>query len=163
TTAARLEFVEGTDPDVAGASQRFMCCDVLFPRPACCRAKALVGMLTIVTMLFGCSRNVERSDSALPLPAVAKDQAEQIDAGENWPGWRGINTSGISSDQHAPVEWTLQRGVRWKCTVPGHGNSSPVIWGEQVLVTASLGENEGSRLAVYSFDRRTGKPRWNAD
>ena len=76
---------------------------------------------------------------------------------------RGENTSGISTAQHLPVEWSTEKGIRWKQAVPGRGNSSPVIWGDHVLVTTALGEIEGSKLVVCSFDRRTGTLQWQAE
>ena len=80
-----------------------------------------------------------------------------------WPGWRGENTSGVSAEKKLPLQWTSTRGIRWKAKVPGHGNSSPVVWDDYVLLTSAVGDGEGSQLAVCAFDRQTGKIRWQTD
>ncbi|HZZ30087.1 MAG TPA: PQQ-binding-like beta-propeller repeat protein [Pirellulales bacterium] len=97
------------------------------------------------------------------VPGEAADRTEPAVADLNWPGWRGENTSGLSASQHLPIEWTTEKCIRWKQPVPGRGNSSPVIWGDHVLITSALGEDEGSKLVVCALDRRSGAPQWQAD
>lgn len=46
----------------------------------------------------------------------------------------------------------------WKVDLPDRGNSTPVIWGDQLFVTQAI-EKEGRRMLV-SFDKRTGKELW---
>lgn len=121
--------------------------------------------LPLMIVVFGCNQSEQRSESAKSLPAVASDPqeaqaAEYSELQQNWPGWRGVNTSGISADQNVPIQWTTQQGIRWHKTVPGRGNSSPVVWGDHVIVTSASGEVSGSRLVVFSFDRRTGDVQW---
>ncbi len=132
-----------------------------------CRTKyfpaVAFGLLLPLAAFSGCGQKIERSESAVALPAVAQDPLEQTEAADNWPGWRGSNTSGISADAGLPTEWSTDRGIRWKQKVPGQGNSSPVVWGDQVLLTSALGDAEGSQLIVCSFNRHTGIPQWQAD
>ncbi len=54
----------------------------------------------------------------------------------NWPGWRG-DGSGVSREINLPVEWDTERGVLWKKSLPGAGHSSPVVFGDRVLVTTA--------------------------
>jgi outer membrane protein assembly factor BamB len=143
-------------------SFEIMRCDIVVRRHYCSKAQALIGLL-LVLAFAGCGDRNERSASAMALPSVSHDPLEETQTTQNWPAWRGVNTSGVSSDQSLPVEWTTEKGIRWKQSVPGRGNSSPVVWGDQVLITSALGEAEGSRLVVCSFDRRTGKLQWQAD
>ncbi len=126
-----------------------------------CSHTAALGLLSLL-VFAGCGQQLEKSDSAVSLPATDRDPLEQSSASDNWPGWRGINTSGISSDSGVPTEWDTIRGIRWKQKVAGQGNSSPVVWGDHVLLTSALGEDEGSQLVVCSFNRKTGKPQWQA-
>ncbi|HEY2759742.1 MAG TPA: PQQ-binding-like beta-propeller repeat protein, partial [Pirellulales bacterium] len=84
-------------------------------------------------------------------------------ASPDWPGWRGVNTSGISPDKNLPVEWSTRRGIRWKQTVPGEGNSSPVVCGDKVIVTSAVNEADNKRLIVCCFERRSGEPQWQVD
>ena len=53
---------------------------------------------------------------------------------ENWPQLRGPGGRGISSDKGFPVKWTA-KDYAWKVKLPGIGHSSPVVWGNTVLVT----------------------------
>ena len=114
-------------------------------------------------LLAGCSDSNQRSSSAAALPTVARDPVEELPKTENWPAWRGVNSCGVSADRGLPVEWTTEQGIRWKQTVPGRGNSSPVVWGERVFVTSDLGEADQNRLMIYAYDRRSGKLVWQAD
>lgn len=56
---------------------------------------------------------------------------------ENWPGWRGPGSLGVSSEKTFPVKWDMSKNVRWKVEVPGLGHSSPVVWGNRVFVTTA--------------------------
>ncbi|HET6410294.1 MAG TPA: PQQ-binding-like beta-propeller repeat protein, partial [Chthoniobacteraceae bacterium] len=58
-------------------------------------------------------------------------------AGE-WPGWRGANGTGISSEKNLPLTWTATENVKWRTELPERGNSSPIVWGDKVFVTQAL-------------------------
>ncbi len=94
--------------------------------------------------------------------------ALQATAGaQNWPAFRGPNSSGVSSANKLPLTWNAETGenVRWKTAIPGLGHSSPVIWGDQVFVTTSVGETaegfqadaSGGRNVVADADPRRWK------
>ena len=78
---------------------------------------------------------------------------------EDWPRFRGENGSGISKSAGIPSEWT-DANYKWIADLPGHGNSSPVIWTEHVYVTASV-DNAGKRH-LLCLDKSTGKELWRA-
>jgi outer membrane protein assembly factor BamB len=48
--------------------------------------------------------------------------------------------------------------VRWRAELPEPGNSTPVVWGDSVLVTQAR-KSEGQRL-LLCYDRASGKLRW---
>jgi outer membrane protein assembly factor BamB len=123
--------------------------------------RALLGFF--IAAVLGCGEQNERSTSAVPLPPTERDPAEMADVGLNWPAWRGVNTSGISTSQHLPTTWTTQQNIRWKQAVPGKGNSSPVVWGDHVLLTSGVEDSQGVQLSVYSFDRQTGTRQWKTE
>jgi outer membrane protein assembly factor BamB len=77
---------------------------------------------------------------------------------EEWPGWRGPRGDGISGETGIPLEWGPTKNIRWKTPIPGKGHSSPIVWGDCVLVTTCL-EKEGDRL-LLCLDRETGKVLW---
>src|SRR5262245_28900458 len=71
---------------------------------------------------------------ALAAPSVqAADSAERY-----WPQWRGPLASGVSPQAKPPVEWSETKNVRWKVEVPGRGSSSPIVWGDLVIVTIAV-------------------------
>ena len=80
---------------------------------------------------------------------------------EDWPGWRGPQRNGISTDGRVPVTWSPTKNIAWKTPIVGSGISNPIVWGERVFLTAS----DGKRLAnlhVLCLDRDTGRERWHA-
>lgn len=79
---------------------------------------------------------------------------------ENWPGWRGPQRTGVTTDEGAPITWSPTENVLWKSPLPGTGISNPVVWGDRVFITASEGRDQGE-LHVICFDRRTGREVWH--
>ncbi|MBC8374370.1 MAG: PQQ-binding-like beta-propeller repeat protein, partial [Planctomycetes bacterium] len=55
-------------------------------------------------------------------------------AGGNWPGFRGPDGSGISTEKNPPVKWSDSENLKWKTPLPGPGSSSPIVWGDRVFV-----------------------------
>jgi outer membrane protein assembly factor BamB len=91
-------------------------------------------------------------------------------AGENWPGFRGPDGSGISSDKAPPVKWSDSENLKWKTALPGPGSSSPIVWGDRVFVTCysgyglnrrSPGEMKNLKRHLICLDRPGGKVLWN--
>jgi hypothetical protein len=90
--------------------------------------------------------------------------------GENWPGFRGPDGSGISSDKNPPVKWSDSENLKWKTPLPGPGSSSPIVWGDRVFVTCYSGYGLGRRSPgnlkdlkrhLICMDRGSGKVLWN--
>jgi outer membrane protein assembly factor BamB len=75
----------------------------------------------------------------------------------NWPRWRGPQENGHYADTHLPVKWT-DADIAWKTTLPGNGQSSPIIWGDRIFLTSALGD--GKERLVLAVDRRDGKLLW---
>jgi len=55
-----------------------------------------------------------------------------------WPQFRGPAGRGVSAIERLPTTWSTTKNVAWKAAVPGHGWSSPIVWGDQVIVTSAL-------------------------
>ena len=68
-------------------------------------------------------------------------------ANDNWAAFRGDGTS-LTSQANVPSTWSDQQNVAWSVAVPGYGQSSPVIWGEQVFVTTMQGDNKETPTIV---------------
>ena len=59
-----------------------------------------------------------------------------------------------------PLRWSEQDGVQWRQEVVGHGQSSPVVWGDTLYVTSVSGPMKDT-FHLSAFDKRTGSPRWS--
>jgi hypothetical protein len=78
----------------------------------------------------------------------------------NWPAWRGPSGTGISSETDVPLRWSDKQNVRWRISLPGPGNSSPIVWGTRLFVTQAI-ENE-NRRALMCLDRSDGMLLWQS-
>jgi outer membrane protein assembly factor BamB len=78
----------------------------------------------------------------------------------NWPGWRGPDGTGVSSEKNLPLKWNTSENVRWRIDLPGPGNSSPIVWGNRVFVTQAVPQE--NRRTVICFDRASGKQLWQS-
>jgi outer membrane protein assembly factor BamB len=84
-------------------------------------------------------------------------------AGE-WPGFRGPFGNGVCEETAFPLKWGPKENIAWKVQLPGPGASSPVVWKDQVFVTCFTGKKAAELVRhVISFDRATGKKRWQRD
>ena len=94
--------------------------------------------------------------SVIGTVAVANDPI----ATGNWPAWRRDGT-GVSNEKNLPVEWSETANVVWRTPLPGEGNSSPIIWGNRVFLTAAL--DEGASRLVICLDTQNGKMLWKTE
>lgn len=95
----------------------------------------------------------------------------------NWPQFRGPDANMIAPGENLPVEWGENQNVAWTYALEGEGWASPIIWGNQVIVTTVVSElinkpGEGEednqnlfRSDVYrwelsSVDLETGEALW---
>jgi outer membrane protein assembly factor BamB len=78
----------------------------------------------------------------------------------DWPQFRGPNATGVSPEKDLPVEWSKEKGIKWKADLPARGVSSPVVAAGRVYVTCSSGKRD-DRLHVLCFDAATGKQLWH--
>jgi hypothetical protein len=93
-------------------------------------------------------------------PAVATGGFANAATGD-WPGWRGVNASGLSEETGFPTEWNESTNVVWKTEVAGSGHSSPVVWEDRIFLTTS--EEGGKPRGVLCFHRSSGKQLWRTD
>ncbi len=104
--------------------------------------------------------------SAVPSSrAGTSDDVEMIavagEASSYWSRWRGPSGQGfVEGDGYADT-WSETENVRWRTPVPGAGNSSPIIWGDQIFVTAAF--DGGRQVAVLSYGRDDGALLWRTD
>src|SRR5262245_13040961 len=89
-------------------------------------------MRRVSTLLF--------SALALSLLAVAAFRPLSTTAapGSNWSQWRGGEGTGISSETNVPTEWSVDKNIKWKTPIAGHGHSQPIVWGAKVFLTTDI-------------------------
>jgi outer membrane protein assembly factor BamB len=76
----------------------------------------------------------------------------------SWPGFLGAGHSQIDPAT-IPLTWSPEKNVAWKATLPGHGQSSPVVWGPQVYVTSVEGA-EKEKCHVLALKLADGAIAW---
>ena len=74
---------------------------------------------------------------------------------EHWNQFRGPNGDGVSTAKALPIEFDEAKNVRWKAAIPGEGWSSPVVWGNEVWLTA--GSQTKKELRAMCVDIASGK------
>lgn len=50
----------------------------------------------------------------------------------DWTQFKGPNASGVSSEKDLPIEWSKDKGIKWKAPLPARGVSSPVVSGNKL-------------------------------
>jgi outer membrane protein assembly factor BamB len=78
------------------------------------------------------------------------------DAG-NWPRFRGPNGTGGSHDIDIPVKWT-DDNIVWKATLPGAGNSSPIVWDDRLFIQSA--SSDGKERYLICLSSTDGKEIW---
>lgn len=89
---------------------------------------------------------------------------------DEWPQFRGPGGQGVSPAKNLPATWSDSENLRWKTELPGAGASSPILVGNQVILTCHSGygldrQNPGNmadlKLHVVSIDRASGNLLWD--
>jgi outer membrane protein assembly factor BamB len=103
--------------------------------------------------------------SRRPLPAfwvgLALTTIATVVSAANWPAWRGPDGSGVTQETNLPLRWSTNQNVRWSVPLPGPGNSTPIVWGDQVFVTQAVNKEDLRRLMCLK--RGDGELLWQAD
>ena len=104
-------------------------------------------------------------------------------APQPWPSFRGVNGSGVADGQGVVDDWdaTTGRNIRWKTAVPGLATSSPIVWGNRVIVVSAASDEDKTfrtgltgditpiadlpthTFRVSALDRATGTIAWQRD
>ena len=113
------------------------------------------------------------------VPLIGSGDPFADDSG-NWPSFRGPGATGVSSATGLPADWDIASGrnIAWTLDIPGVSHSSPVVWGDQVLVITAVSSGAESQRVpgvgnnpvsdrsefdwrLYSIDRADGEVMWS--
>lgn len=111
-----------------------------------------------------CERTTMRSFALRTLLILCSVASASAESPVNWTGFRGAGDSHVTV-RHVPVTWEPRggrRGGNWTIRLPGYGQSSPVVWGDQIFVTAVSGTDK-EHLHVLAIDLQSGQTRWQKD
>ncbi|HUQ92959.1 MAG TPA: PQQ-binding-like beta-propeller repeat protein [Bryobacteraceae bacterium] len=78
-------------------------------------------------------------------------------AASDWPQWRGPNNNGVAEGD-APSDFSDTRNIAWKASIPGRGHSTPVIYGEKILLTTAVSTREAVTAEPAAGGGRRGGP-----
>ena len=122
--------------------------------------RTCVGLMAVALMVVSCAG-----------PEVADPGA--------WPQWRGPSGQGVSADVDLPVTWGAgSPNIKWTATIPGIGNSSPIVSGGRVFLTSAYSSGsegvdgakgkKGKKRQVVHFlvigvDVATGEVLWETE
>ena len=74
----------------------------------------------------------------------------------NWPQWRGPSLNGVSDEKNLPVRWSKEENITWRLAMPSRSGSTPIIWGEDILLNVADGDN----LEAWCVNRNDASIRW---
>lgn len=74
---------------------------------------------------------------------------------QEWSRFRGPDGAGIGTAPRVPSSFTAE-AFAWDVKLPGHGHSSPVLWGDRLVVTCDQGQQRG----IACMDASTGQLLW---
>ncbi len=94
--------------------------------------------------------DVKAQQTASDQPITIEAVLVTAEAERYWPQWRGPRADGTSYETGLPTRWSPDENVR-RVALPGAGNSSPVIWGERIYLTAAF--EDGRRRALVGLRR----------
>lgn len=117
---------------------------------------------------------------SLTLLVTLLSAALSVSPAADWPQFRGAGGTGVVTETVTPPDtWAVTQNVAWKCEVPGHGWSCPIVVGGKVFVTSCVTDakvaapktgyyapkdtktHDGEhRWTLFCFDAASGKVLW---
>ena len=89
--------------------------------------------------------------AALATPAAGQSGVPAVEG--DWPQWRGPLATGVAPAGAPPLRWSETENVRWKIEIPGHGQASPIVWGNHVFVLTAIPAGPGDDSGNGFFSR----------
>ena len=76
-----------------------------------------------------------------------------------WPAFLGQGAI-VASPEQTPMNWSPMQGILWSVATPGHGQSSPITWGDKVFLTSTDGPKKDN-YHVLCYSATDGKILWD--
>ncbi len=95
--------------------------------------------------------------AALAVVAIATLPSQTANA--DWPAFLGGKSRSAAEDFSPPLKWAPEEGIGWQSELAGHGQSSPVIVGDRIYLTAVEGPMKNNNL-VSCHNLSTGELLW---
>jgi outer membrane protein assembly factor BamB len=98
--------------------------------------------------------------------------AQRTTCAADWPQFRGPGMQGVSGEPGLPTTWSATHNVAWQVELPGAGTSSPIVVGDQIVLTCYSGYNVAGQPAgqmadlqrhVVSLGRSAGRLQWRTE
>ena len=77
----------------------------------------------------------------------------------DWPSFLG-GVERYNQTSKIPLKWSESEGLTWRTPLPGHGQSSPVVVGSNIYLTAIDGPMKETNIALC-LDLSTGARKWS--
>ncbi|MFZ4569399.1 MAG: PQQ-binding-like beta-propeller repeat protein, partial [Bacteroidota bacterium] len=120
------------------------------------RTGLVIGVIAIWAMTqipgFG-TPEVHNADA--PFNFVLVDPRPSVD---DWPWWQGIDHRNVANYKTFPTQWSSSDHEGWQVPIPGYGNASPSLWGNQLFLPVL--DTECQRLALLCLQRDSGRIAW---
>ncbi|MFZ5832189.1 MAG: PQQ-binding-like beta-propeller repeat protein [Planctomycetota bacterium] len=113
---------------------------------------ALLGIIATWAAALPAQESAEKAQSPSAVGLAESPVDTRGARGElNWPQFRGPGARGVADDATFPDRWSATENVAWKTDLPRRGWSSPVVWGNRVLLTTVVnrGESEPPKKGLY--------------
>jgi outer membrane protein assembly factor BamB len=85
-----------------------------------------------------------------------------VNADRQWSTYRGPDASGYLDNTNLPDSWSVEyyKNIKWKIPVPGLALSSPVVWGDNLIITTAIGEGDtlGFVTGIYGSSDPVANP-----
>jgi len=72
------------------------------------------------------------------LTSVVNAAMAPVAAEQCWPQWRGPLATGYAPLANPPVTWSETEHVKWKVSVLGSGDSTPIVWADRVFLLTAI-------------------------
>jgi len=78
-----------------------------------------------------------------------------------WPSFQNGGRRFLPAGE-LPIRWTPDENIVWQATIEGYGQSTPVVDGDQVIVTSTSGAKK-NKYHLTAFELTSGEKLWQQD